>query len=77
MSVQGVCPAKAVTKTTATADTDAKGVQEYKPPEVLLKDGKKEFKYCLGGMMLGGILLAILSISVLYWRTTQKQKYKE
>ena len=74
LSVQGICPAKAVTKTTATADTDAKGVQDYSLPKSFLKDGKTEFKWWPDGLILGSILFAILSISCLFWSATQKQK---
>ena len=74
LSAQGISPAKVTTTTKAKSEADAKGAENYKPPEVHLKADEKGFEWWPDGFILGSILFAILSISCLVYGVTQKQK---
>ena len=67
MSAQGISPAKVTTTTKAKSEADAKGAENYKPPEVHLKADKETTKWYQDGFAIGTLLFAILSITAIVW----------
>ena len=67
MSAQGISPAKVTTTTKAKSEADAKGAENYKPPEVHLKADKETTKWYQDGFVIGTLLFAILSITAIVW----------
>ena len=67
LSAQGISPAKVTTATKAKSEADAKGAENYKPPEVHLKADKETTKWYQDGFFIGALLFAILSITAVVW----------
>lgn len=67
LSAQGISPGKLTTTTTAKSEADAKGAENYKPPEVHLKADNELKKWYEDGFVMAVLLLGILSVTAVVW----------